>query len=63
MVDWFLLVDALAGLPGDDWECFAGPTWAADTLAYARHLASRTDLHVVWVGTPPIAFAIRRPPC
>jgi hypothetical protein len=33
----------------------------ADAFAYARYLASRTDLNIVWVTTLPIAFAIRRP--
>jgi predicted O-methyltransferase YrrM len=57
MVNWFLLVDALTGEPRNDWASFAGPDWAADTLQYARLLARRTDLSVVWVTTPPIGFA------
>lgn len=60
MVNWFLLVDALTGSPRNDWEAFAGPTWAADTLDYAQVLASRTDLDVVWITEPPIAFATKR---
>jgi predicted O-methyltransferase YrrM len=57
MANWFLLVDAITGDPRNDWESFAGPTWAEDTVEYARLLASRRDLHVTWVTTPPIAFA------
>jgi len=57
MVNWFLLVDAITGQPRNDWESFAGPTWAEDTFDYARHLAQRSDLSVTWVTTPPIAFA------
>ena len=57
MANWFLLVDAITGEPRNDWESFAGPTWAEDTVEYARLLASRQDLHVTWVVTPPIAFA------
>jgi predicted O-methyltransferase YrrM len=59
MVNWFLLVDAITGQPRNDWESFAGPTWAEETFAYARHLAGRTDLSVTWVTTPPIAFALK----
>jgi len=57
MVNWFLLVDALTGEPRNDWASFAGPGWVEDTLEYARLLARRTDLSVVWVTTPPIGFA------
>ena len=39
----------------------AGPTWAEDTLDYARQLANRTDLRVTWITTPPIAFATKIP--
>ena len=60
MVNWFLLVDAITGSPRDDWECFAGESWAAATTQYARELASRPDLHVTWLQSPPIAFATRR---
>jgi predicted O-methyltransferase YrrM len=56
MANWFLLVDAITGEPRNDWESFAGPTWATDTFEYASLLASRPDLHVTWVTTPPIAF-------
>src|SRR6478735_3117162 len=61
MVNWFLLVDALTGEPRNDWAAFAGPTWAEDTLDYARQLANGTDLRVTWITTPPIAFATKIP--
>ena len=35
MANWFLLVDVLTGKPRNDWELFAGPAWAKDTLDYA----------------------------
>ena len=57
MANWFLLFDAITGEPRNDWASFAGPNWAEDTVEYARLLASRQDLHVTWVTTPPIAFA------
>lgn len=57
MANWFLLVDAITGTPRDDWNSFAGPHWADDTLEYVHLLASRRDLQVTWVTTPPIAFA------
>lgn len=57
MANWFLLVDAITGTPRNDWNSFAGPHWADDTLEYAHLLASRRDLQVTWVTTPPIAFA------
>lgn len=57
MANWFLLVDAITGSPRNDWESFAGPNWAKDTIEYAQLLASRPDLHTTWVTTPPIAFA------
>lgn len=59
MVNWFLLVDAITGQPRNDWEAFAGPNWAEETVDYARHLAGRSDLSVTWVTTPPIAFALK----
>jgi predicted O-methyltransferase YrrM len=65
MANWFLLVDAISGEPRNDWASFAGATWATDTLDYARLLAARPDLSVVWITTPPIGFAIiqrREPP-
>jgi hypothetical protein len=40
MPNWFLLVDALRGAPRNDWERFAGPTWADDALEYAKRLAA-----------------------
>ena len=59
MANWFLLVDAITGLPRNDWNAFAGPQWADNTFEYARMLARRTDLRVTWVTTPPVAFATR----
>ena len=56
MANWFLLIDAITGETRNDWESFAWPTWAKDTFEYAHLLASRTDLHVTWVTSPPIAF-------
>ncbi len=60
MVNWFLLVDAITGSPRNDWESFAGEDWAAATTRYAQELAARSDLHVTWLESPPIAFATRR---
>jgi predicted O-methyltransferase YrrM len=57
MANWFLLVDALSGQTRTDWASFAGPDWADDTLEYARLLANRADLSMVWVTRPPIGFA------
>ncbi|MGA0877489.1 MAG: hypothetical protein ACO3SP_00055 [Ilumatobacteraceae bacterium] len=42
MVNWFLLVDAITGQPRNDWESFAGPKWAEETLSYANHRAARS---------------------
>jgi hypothetical protein len=39
MPDWFLLVDALTGVPRNDWEKFAGPTWADEALDYSTNNA------------------------
>lgn len=44
MANWFLLFDAMAGVARNNWESFAGPGWEAHTIAYAQHLAARTDL-------------------
>ena len=57
MANWFLLIDAISGEPRNDWASLAGPDWAADTVEYARLLATRDDLHVTWVTVPPIGFA------
>jgi predicted O-methyltransferase YrrM len=57
MANWFLLVDAITGETRNDWESFAGPDWAKDTIEYAQLLAARPDLDVTWVTAPPIAFA------
>jgi len=59
MANWFLLVDAITGTPRNDWNSFAGSHWGDDTLEYAHLLASRRDLQVTWVTTPPIAFATK----
>ena len=60
MPNWFLLVDALTGAPREDWARFAGPGWAADTLAYAEELAARPDLSVSWTIRPPLGIAVKR---
>ena len=62
MPNWFLLIDALGGQQRNDWERFAGPTWAADALAYAELLSARNDLAVSWVIQPPLGIAVRLPP-
>lgn len=59
MANWFLLVDALTGVPRNDWEAFAGPDWAAHTIAYAELLAARDDIVVNWVTTPPVGIAVK----
>ncbi len=59
MPNWFLLVDALSGSPRNDWEKFAGPTWAADTIEYAEQLAARRDLAVSWTIRPPLGVAVK----
>jgi predicted O-methyltransferase YrrM len=53
MPNWFLLVDALTGAPRNDWEKFAGPTWADDAIDYAKQLAARRDLAVSWSSARP----------
>lgn len=59
MPNWFLLVDAITERPRNDWERFAGPTWAADTKEYAQQLADRPDLSVNWVTDPPLGVAVK----
>jgi predicted O-methyltransferase YrrM len=59
MPNWFLLVDALSGSPRNDWEKFAGPTWAADAIEYAEQLAARRDLVVSWTIRPPVGVAVK----
>jgi predicted O-methyltransferase YrrM len=59
MPNWFLLVDALTGAPRNDWEKFAGPTWADDALDYAKRLAARRDLAVSWTIRPPLGVAVK----
>jgi predicted O-methyltransferase YrrM len=58
MPNWFLLVDAITGEARNDWEQFAGPTWAADTIAYAELLAQRNDICVSWIIRPPLGVAV-----
>jgi predicted O-methyltransferase YrrM len=60
MPNWFLLVDAISGAPRNDWQQWAGETWAGDTVAYAEHLAARTDITITWTTTPPLAVATKR---
>ena len=60
MPNWFLLVDALTGQPRNDWETFAGPSWADDVVAYARDLSARPDLTVCWTSRPPLGIAVKR---
>ena len=52
MANWFLLIDTISGEPRNDWAAFAGPSWRDDVLEYARLLANRADLSVVWVTKP-----------
>jgi predicted O-methyltransferase YrrM len=59
MPNWFLLVDALTGQPRNDWERFAGPSWADDAVAYAELLAARRDLAVSWIIRPPLGVAVK----
>ena len=60
MPNWFLLEDVLSGLPRRDWSEFAGPNWAAHTVAYAERLAAHPGLDVTWCLDPPLALAVRR---
>jgi hypothetical protein len=62
MPNWFLLGDALSGVPRNDWERFAGPTWAADAIEYAEQLAARPDLAVSWAIRPPLGVAVKHAP-
>ena len=62
MPNWFLLVDALSGVPRNNWERFAGPTWAADAIEYAEQLAARPDLAVSWTIRPPLGVAVKHAP-
>ena len=61
MPNWFLLVDALTGEPRNDWERFAGPSWAEDAVAYADLLSARDDLAVSWIIGPPLGVAVKLP--
>jgi predicted O-methyltransferase YrrM len=61
MPNWFLLIDALTGQPRDDWERFAGPTWAEDALDYAELLSTRGDVAASWIIRPPLGVAVKLP--
>ena len=61
MPNWFLLIDALTGRPRDDWERFAGPSWADDSVAYAELLSTRDDLAVSWIIRPPLGVTVKVP--
>jgi predicted O-methyltransferase YrrM len=60
MANWFLLIDALSGDTQRDWGVYGGPSWRADTLAYARQLAAHPQLEVWWVVNPPLGVAVKR---
>lgn len=60
MANWFLLFDAMTGIARNNWESFAGPGWEARTIAYAEHLAARTDLEVRWITSPPVGIATKQ---
>ena len=59
MPNWFLLVDALTGQPRNDWEHFAGPSWAEDAVTYAELLSARDDLAASWIIRPPLGVAVK----
>lgn len=59
MPNWFLLEDAITGAPRRDWSEFAGPTWAADTLAYAERLSRDPRFYVTWSLDPPLGIAVK----
>ena len=59
MTNWFLLEDAITGEARRDWTEFAGPGWAASTVAYAERLATDPRLSVAWSVSPPLAVAVR----
>jgi len=61
MSNWFLLEHAVTGQSPIDWSQFAGPTWAEDVKAYARHLATDERYDVSFVQSPAVALAYRRP--
>jgi len=60
MSNWFLLEHAVTGQSPVDWAQFAGPTWAADVKAYARHFAADERYDVSFVQNPAVALAYRR---
>ena len=60
MPNWFLLEDAITGNPRRDWSEFAGPSWAADTLAYAERLSRTPCLDVMWTMVPALGIAVKR---
>lgn len=60
MANWFLLIDGLTGEPRNDWELFAGPTWAADALSFAEQLAKRSDIEINWITKPPVGLVTKK---
>ena len=59
MPNWFLLEDALSARPRRDWSEFAGPDWAATTIAYAQRLAAFPEMAVTWSFDPPLGIAVK----
>jgi predicted O-methyltransferase YrrM len=62
MLNWFLLEDAITGLPRRDWVEFAGTMWAEATLTYARRLATYPRFSVTWSFSPPLGVAVKQRP-
>ena len=60
MPNWFLLEDAIIELPRQDRVGHAGPEWAAETLEYAKRLASHPQLEGMWSVSPPLGIRIKR---
>ncbi len=60
MANWFLLFDTLTQSQQEKWEHFAGSGWQQRTLDYAEHLASRPDVAVQWITSPPVGIATKR---
>ena len=59
MPNWFLLIDALTGRARNDWQHFAGPSWAADVVTYAEELSARSDLTMCWTVRPPLGIGVK----
>lgn len=60
MPNWLLLIDALTGRARNDWQHFAGPSWAADVVTYAEELSARSDLTMCWTVRPPLGIGVKR---